>query len=143
MILISNSSKETSEFGFKFAKKLKSGDTVLLFGELGSGKTTFVGAVAKGLGIKERILSPTFILHRSHEIQNSQIRNLNHIDLYRIKDPQEIEMLGLAEILDEDKSITFIEWADRLKNFKQRKGYKIFFKYLSDSKREIRIEKLT
>mgnify|MGYP001610878948 FL=1 len=134
---ITNSNLETIKLGEEFAKRLKSLDIVLLYGELGSGKTTFVQGLAKGLKISDRILSPTFVLHRSHRIPKRGIKTLNHIDLYRIETHTEIESLGLEEIVRQDSSIAVIEWADRLPDFKQGQGYKIWFKYLGKDKREI------
>ncbi len=156
---LTNSSQETKSLGSNFAKQLKSGDAVLLYGELGSGKTTFIQGVAKGLGITDRILSPTFVLMRQYEIPHSspllkgegderkssrraRTINLYHIDLYRIEKPSMFANLGLDEIIDEDNSITFIEWAEKLKDFKPQKGYKVWFEYLSKDKRQIRIEEI-
>ena len=140
MKYISKNVKETNSIASMFAMGLRPGETVLLYGDLGAGKTTFVQQIAKTLGIKERILSPTFILQRSYQVNKSNINNLNHIDLYRIEDPQEIKMLGLSEVLDEKGSVALIEWADRLKNFKLKKGSMINFKYLEDNNREINIK---
>lgn len=139
---ITKSSLETQAFGSNFANQLKSGDVVLLFGELGSGKTTFAAGVAKGLGIKDRILSPTFVLVRQYEIPHPtpRTRNLYHVDLYRIEKQTEIKNLGLEELVDEDNSITVIEWADRLRNFSRDRVYKIYFKHLNGDRREITIE---
>lgn len=142
MNVITNTAEETQQVGLDFSKQLKSGDVVLLYGDLGAGKTTFVQAVAKGLGIKDRILSPTFVLIRNHKVSFGNITNLNHIDLYRIEKPAEIESLGLSEIIEEENSVTLIEWADRLLNFKLHKGYKIWFKYLDEDKREIEISEI-
>lgn len=136
-------SKETKDFGREFAGKLKPGETLLLYGDLGAGKTTFTQGLAQGLGIKDRILSPTFVLQRIHEIPGKKKSVLNHIDLYRIDTPTQIEGLGLSEVMEDKNSITVIEWADRLKNYSPKKGYKLFFKYLGEDKREIIIEKLT
>ena len=77
---------------------------------------------------------------RSHKVENGDIKNLNHIDLYRIEKPSELPSLGLPEVVEGENSITFIEWADRLLDFKQKKGYKIYFKHLNGSKREITIK---
>ena len=140
--IITKSKHETQELGLKFAKELKGGEVVLLYGDLGAGKTTFVQGLARGFGITERILSPTFVLQRIHKIQKRGIGELNHIDLYRIENPKDIDSLGLAEILDEGNSITVIEWADRIKNFPDRPGYKIYFKHLDVDKREILIQKI-
>ena len=154
--IITKSSSETIALGSIFAKKLKAGDVILLFGELGSGKTTFVQGVAKGLNISDRILSPTFVLIRQYKIphpspllkgegdeRKARTINLYHVDLYIIEKPSEIKSLGLEEVIGEEGSISFIEWAEKLKNFKRQKGYKVWFEYLNDNKREISIKKLT
>ncbi len=139
---ITKNSNETKKLGNEFPKKIKGGDVLLLYGNLGAGKTTFVQGFAEGLGITERILSPTFVLQRIHEVHGSNIKNLNHIDLYRLENPTEIENLGLGEMFDDSDSVTVIEWADRLLNFSPKKGFKIYFKYLDDDKREIVIKEI-
>lgn len=139
---ITKNAEHTKKIGREFAEKAKGGDLLLLYGDLGAGKTTFVQGFAQGLGITERILSPTFVLQRTHEAKSYDIKSLNHIDLYRLENPTEIENLGLGEITDDVNSITVIEWADRLKNFAPKKGYKLYFKYLGDDKREIKIKEI-
>ena len=167
---LTNSSLETKNLGQKFGKSLRQGDIVLLYGDLGAGKTTFVQGLAKGLNISDRILSPTFVLHRSHKIpqysssersesrssrpaspastrgerQGGQARTitLNHIDLYRIEGKEALDSLGLIETIKESGSITIIEWADRLSDFKYKQGYRIWFKYLGKDKREIVVNKI-
>lgn len=119
----SKSDKETQDIGLEFARGLKPGDTVLLHGDLGFGKTTFIKGVAKGLGIKSRIISPTFVVIRSHKFkiqkakgkstnQNSKV--LQHIDLYRIENKKQLVEIGLEEILRNKNSIKLIEWAEKL-----------------------------
>lgn len=136
---VTKTSSETKALGLRFAKKLKAGDVVLLFGDLGSGKTTFTQGVAKGLGITNRIISPTFVLIRSYKVKCRDIKNLNHVDLYRIEKPSELATLGLTEVTEKVDSITLIEWADKLLDFRINRGYKIYFKHLNGSKREITI----
>src|SRR5664279_2141969 len=93
---INNSFEETQHLGYEFAKNIKQGQVLALFGDLGSGKTTFVQGFAKGLGITKKIISPTFIIVRSYEIG---VRNFYHVDLYRIHNESDIDGLGLLEII--------------------------------------------
>ena len=86
MKFVTKSPEQTEKLGEDFAKNLKPQDVVFLIGNLGSGKTTFTKGIARGLGIKNRILSPTFIVVRSHSTANERIQTLYHLDLYRLKD---------------------------------------------------------
>lgn len=86
--------------------KMKPG-IVALEGPMGAGKTTFTKALAKILGIKDEIVSPTFVLHRPYN-------GLNHLDCWRMESGGELEQIGFEKILD-SKSITVVEWAERVK----------------------------
>lgn len=110
---ITNSDKETKALARKLAGKYKQG-IFALTGELGSGKTIFVQGFAKALGIKEKIISPTFVLIRQHRIPET-LQTLYHIDLYRLENLTNIEQLGLQEIWSNPNSIVLIEWAEKLK----------------------------
>ena len=84
---------DTEAAGEELAKVLRSGDIVLLSGQLGAGKTTFVKGVARGLGVVDRVTSPTFTMVRPHECHNDQgISTLWHADVYRVE--------SLGEVLD-------------------------------------------
>lgn len=107
----SNSEQETKKLAENFAKHTNS-RIFALTGDLGAGKTIFVQGFAKGLGIKEKIISPTFVLIRQHQIPSSN-KTLYHIDLYRL-DSVDSKQLGLDEILAEENSIVLIEWAEKL-----------------------------
>lgn len=107
----SNSEQETKKIAEDFAKSTKA-TSFALSGELGAGKTIFVQGFAKGLGITEKIISPTFVLIRQHQIPRSG-KTLYHIDLYRL-DSVDSKQLGLSEILAEGNSIVLIEWAEKL-----------------------------
>lgn len=135
--MITNSAFETEKFGEKLAKKVKKGGIIALYGELGSGKTTFVRGLARGLGIKKRVLSPTFIFIRPYKI-NSKI--LYHIDLYRINKFEETRGLGLEEILSKPKNIVVIEWAEKVKKILPKKRIDIHFNYLDENKRKITLK---
>lgn len=108
----STSEKETKEFAKKFAKEFKGG-IIALTGELGAGKTTFVQGFAQGLGIKGKIISPTFILIKQHQIPKSS-RMLFHVDLYRLEDNFDIKSLGLDELWSNPENIVLIEWANKI-----------------------------
>lgn len=135
---------ETEELGLNFAQELRSGDVVCLYGELGSGKTTFVKGIAKGLDIKARIISPTFVLIRSHRITNKQIRKKNiytlyHLDLYRL-DKKEVQEIGLKELLDDKNSVVVIEWSEKAMHLLSSKKWVVIFKILDENVRKILIK---
>lgn len=111
---VSNSEEETKQIAAKFAKQLSNG-VITLTGELGAGKTTFVQGFAKGLRIKEKIISPTFVLIRQHKIPKLN-KTLYHIDLYRLEDSPNIKELGLDEIWSNPKNLVLIEWAEKIAN---------------------------
>lgn len=104
-------------------------------GDLGAGKTTFTQGFAQGLGITDKIISPTYVLIRQHQLPDSD-RTLYHIDLYRLEkvDPNE---LGLTDLFQQPNDIILIEWAEKLDD-KLPKGTTIIkFKHTSDNAREI------
>jgi tRNA threonylcarbamoyladenosine biosynthesis protein TsaE len=105
---ITHSAAETEAFGERFGKRLRPGDMVLLTGELGAGKTTFVRGVARGTASVAPVASPTFQLVR---VYPGRVQ-LAHIDLYRIERPSELGDLGLDELLDQGAVV--VEWGDRL-----------------------------
>jgi tRNA threonylcarbamoyladenosine biosynthesis protein TsaE len=105
---ITHSPAETEAFGERFGKRLRAGDMVLLTGELGAGKTTFVRGVARGTASVAPVASPTFQLVR---VYPGRVQ-LAHIDLYRIERPSELADLGLDELLDQGAVV--VEWGDRL-----------------------------
>lgn len=105
--------EETIELGEKLGYRLKGGDLVLLFGDLGSGKTHFVKGIAKGLGIDETIKSPTFAYVNNYRLQTTDYK-LCHYDLYRLEKGDDLSSLGFKETLEDEKAINVVEWADRL-----------------------------
>lgn len=132
---ITNSKKETKDLAEKLAQKFTAG-VVALMGELGAGKTTFVQGFAKGLGVKGKIISPTFVLIRQHKIPNS-LKILFHIDLYRVDG---ISSLGLEELWSNKENIILIEWAEKAKNFLPKNSTYIKFNSLDKNKRKIIID---
>jgi tRNA threonylcarbamoyladenosine biosynthesis protein TsaE len=106
--VVTSSVAETEAAGERLGKRLKTGDLVLLTGELGAGKTTFVRGVARGTASESPVASPTFQLVR---VYPGRVQ-LAHIDLYRIETPSELGDLGLDELLDQGAVV--VEWGDRL-----------------------------
>lgn len=104
--------KETKDLAAKLARDLHG--VIALTGELGTGKTIFVQGFAKGLGIKDKIISPTFVLIRQHKIPKSS-KTLYHIDLYRLERLKDTRYLGLEEIWSNPNNIVLIEWPEKLK----------------------------
>jgi len=140
------SPSQTKKLGEILAReilKTRSGKTAFVIGlegDLGGGKTTFLQGFAKGLGIKEKILSPTFIIMRKFSIFNSQFSNFFHVDCYRIKKPKEILNLGFKEIISEPKNIIAIEWADKIQKIMPKDAFWIKFEFINKNKRKISIK---
>jgi tRNA threonylcarbamoyladenosine biosynthesis protein TsaE len=102
------SADETVELGRRLARRLKPGDTVAFFGDLGAGKTTMIKGVAQELGVKETVRSPSFVVVTEYQ---GQVR-VQHVDLYRLQGAAELAGVGFADLFRPD-AITLIEWADR------------------------------
>lgn len=117
------SEKETKNLAEKLAKKTSHG-VVALTGEMGAGKTIFVQGFAKGLGIKEKIISPTFVLIRQHKIPGTK-KTLYHIDLYRLKKAEDLQDLGLEEIISNPNNLVLVEWAEKLDKLLLKDAVKI------------------
>ena len=126
--MLSNSPQETKKLGESFGKKVKGGEVIGLIGQLGGGKTVFVQGIAKGLGIKEKITSPSFILMKSYPVKKGKIKNLVHIDCWRIKSENELETIGLEDYLGKKNTVIVIEWADKVKKFLPKNSIIFCFK---------------
>jgi len=140
-VFITKNSKETQRLGYNFAKTLKKRDVICLYGDLGSGKTTFVQGLAEGLGIKNRIISPTFIIVRSYKVRINDkglmMNDFYHIDLYRTESENDIESLGIEEIINNKNGIAAIEWAEKLKSDLPKRRIDVEFFYEKDDIRKI------
>lgn len=134
--MITNNPKETMSAGERLAKKLERGDVVALFGDLGSGKTTFTKGIGKGLGIKDarHINSPTFVLIKEYLGKIP----LYHIDLYRLDDIKDIEDIAIEEYIY-GNGVTVIEWAEKIKGLLPKKCIYAKLKVKGENKREIQI----
>lgn len=95
------------DLGGAVAGLLGGGDVVVLTGDLGAGKTTFVKGAARALGVTDRVVSPTFTIARRYR----GTRTVHHLDVYRLDRMQEVVDLGVEELFDPD-GVTFVEWGD-------------------------------
>jgi len=143
---ISNSAEETKKFAGEFAKKLKPGDILALYGNLGAGKTTFIQGLVASLGYRGKVFSPTFIFVRPYKIsepgtasrdQEKKIRIFYHIDLYRIEEPADLKTIGIEEFLNENNSVSAIEWPERIENGLPERTVKIKIESIDENTRRL------
>lgn len=132
--VITKNAAETQKLARQFSQRIKNGHIIALYGDLGSGKTTFIKGLAAGLGIKQNIPSPTFILIRQYPLKNR--RFFFHIDLYRVSGV-ELAGLGLDEIMANHNNIVAIEWAEKISHRLPAQRWEIRFKYVNENEREI------
>ena len=110
-----------------------------LSGDLGSGKTTFVKGFAGGLGIKRRILSPTFILIKRYSLRKKNFKSFYHIDCYRLKNIKDIKLIKIDELISNPENLIVIEWVDKIKKLLPKNFINIVFKHESIKERFIEI----
>ncbi len=138
MKIITKSSEETEDFGFKlgrFIREQGKGGTVLLYGDLGAGKTTFIKGIASAFGIPERdIGSASFVIVAEYE----SAPPFYHIDLYRLEREEDIDAVGIWEYIDTE-GIAVVEWAERLSEVPEN-AIKVKINYVNENSREIIIE---
>lgn len=103
----------TMAFGRKVAERITRGGVLLLEGELGAGKTTFVQGLAEGLGITQRLTSPTFALMNVYPVTHTTITNLVHVDLYRLSSTDSLSELDLDHWLSDPTVLLVVEWPER------------------------------
>ena len=134
--IITKNEKETSRLGFSIGQKCVGGEVFALFGDLGAGKTKFLQGLASGLGIKDKVNSPTFNILKIYETP-SATKMFCHIDAYRLVSGQDLISLGVEEFFDMANTVTAIEWADRVKEILPERTRTIRIKALSEQEREI------
>ena len=123
---------DTQRLGELFSKKLKHGDIVLLYGHLGSGKTTFVKGILKGYNFNDEVTSPTFSLINEYESD----RKVIHIDCYRETNIKRWINIGIEDYFN-DSNIVIIEWPEILEDIIPDYAIKVKLKHVDDNTREI------
>ena len=152
---ITTSYKKTQELGESLAKKIiknglyKKAVVLGLRGNLGGGKTTFLQGFAKGLGVKEKILSPTFVIQKRFKIKDLRFKNFYHIDCYRLENEKparnashsdaggDILALDFKKIISDPENIVAIEWPEKIKKVLPKNIILIKFKFVDENKREV------
>ncbi len=110
-----------------------------LHGDLGAGKTAFVKGIAKAFGIKDVITSPTFVIEKIYKLEHPRFEHLIHIDAYRLEKAAELLHLGWKEIVENPKNLICIEWPERVEEIVPSNVQEIFFTFIDEKTREIRI----
>jgi tRNA threonylcarbamoyladenosine biosynthesis protein TsaE len=145
---LSKSLAETQKIAEDFIKKIAGqksdrATVVGLFGDLGSGKTTFAQAIGQCLGVEAVMTSPTFVIMKKYSLR-SDISNLTpntliHIDAYRLDSGQELLNLNLTEDLANPQNLILIEWPERIEGVLPKNLIRINFKFVSETQREIEL----
>lgn len=153
MDFLTQSAGETQKLAGKILKEIASHQTqgalvLALQGELGAGKTAFTQGLGQALGIKEKILSPTFVIMKHFKIATSdkrlaasriKVSDLYHIDAYRLSGIKDTKELGLEEILKDKNNLVVIEWAERVKEALPKDAVWIKFEHKGEDNRGIKV----
>lgn len=138
---ISTTFEETREIAEDLAKKIETGTTICLYGELAAGKTTFTQGLGKAFGI-QRLISPTFLIMRQYSIKDHPtIKTFYHLDLYRLNSIDDIKAFDLEEIWSSPENLLVIEWPEKLKDSLPKDRINVYFKANGENEREIKITK--
>lgn len=127
-------------YGENLAKTLKPPVTLELVGDVGTGKTTLVRGLAKGLGIKDPVTSPSFTISKRYHIPQASPQTLIHYDFYRLEDPGLMNE-DLSESISDPSAITVVEWADTVQGILPKNRLRITLKYRDDGTRELSEER--
>lgn len=146
MEVVTKSLKETRHFASNVVEDIiaqgkdrKNATVSALFGELGSGKTSFVQGAARALGIQETVVSPTFIIERIYKLSNKLFSHFIHIDCYRLENSEELKKLGWDDIVTNPRNIIFVEWAEKVEEILPKNTIKIYFGFVDENTRKISV----
>ncbi|MBU0546866.1 tRNA (adenosine(37)-N6)-threonylcarbamoyltransferase complex ATPase subunit type 1 TsaE [Patescibacteria group bacterium] len=143
---LTNSAAETKRIASEMARQIlsckpkKKAFLIGLVGDLGGGKTTFTQGLAKGLGVKDKILSPTFVIMKKFKIKHPRFQYFYHFDCYRFLKNKDILDLDFKKIINNPGNIVAMEWADKIKNVLPKTTTWINFDFVDNKKRKIMIK---
>lgn len=139
--IITKNEKETFSLAESLGKEIKAKTIFALEGDLGTGKTVFAKGLARGLGVKKVILSPTFVLMKIYPTRdNKYIKEFCHIDTYRLKNEKDLLAIGADEYLKKKNVVVAIEWPEKIKKILPRGIKLVKLKHLEEEKRQIEIK---
>lgn len=146
MKILTKNQNQTKKIGEDLAKEIlkeaprKKAFVLVLEGDLGGGKTTFLQGFARGLEIKDRILSPTFVLMKRFAIKKKNkpgFTDFYHFDCYRVKNHKDILALGFEEIVSDPHNVIAVEWAERIKKIIPKDAVIFKFEFINKTTRRI------
>lgn len=141
---ISKNIKETEQIAKKFLAQIKPNKTratvVGLYGDLGVGKTTFTQFIAKKIGVKDKLKSPTFVIMKNYKLKTKNYKLFYHIDAYRLKNEKEFLHLGWEEILNNKEHLIFIEWPENVIKALPSKHSQVKISHIREGHREFKIK---
>ena len=117
------------------ANKLNVGTVLALSGELGAGKTTLTQEIAKIFKVKEKVISPTFVIMKIYKIKYKNFKNLIHIDAYRLKNGEELRHLGWDELIKNKDNFVVLEWPERVYDCLDENTFRIYIAHQDENTR--------
>lgn len=136
---LSSGPEDTFMIAKEMGESLQGGEIIALYGDLGVGKTAFTQGLARGLGVKEVVNSPTFVIIKIYNSKQKKLK-LCHIDAYRLENEKDLVAIGINDYLSDPQTVTVIEWADKVEKMLPDKAIKIFFKSINQETRKIIIK---
>lgn len=141
-VCLTRSAAETGRLGERLARLLKPGEVIGLCGDLGSGKTCLAQGICRGLGVKDYVTSPTFILINEYPGRlGGQEVMVYHFDLYRLRGVEELEALGAEEYFY-GSGICLVEWAERAGGLLPARRWEVVLEYAMENERRIVVRRL-
>jgi tRNA threonylcarbamoyladenosine biosynthesis protein TsaE len=133
----SHSPEQTTRFGARLGELLRPGDLVTISGELGAGKTTLIGGVARGWGSLDQVTSPTFVLVNDYRRPDGQ--HLWHLDCYRLNSGADALAFGFEDLLAAD-GVMVVEWPERIAEVLPAERLRLALRWEDETRRGLRVE---
>lgn len=142
--VITHSLEETQKLAhdwlFSLPEPTEGATIVGLYGNLGAGKTAFTQCVAKELGVKEFVTSPTFVIEKIYETKHPFLKRLVHIDAYRLQSGKELQNLNFEEVVENKNNLVIIEWPENVKEILPENHYKIHCEFVDETTRKFEVQ---